>query len=280
MYQVTATYPDGESLVFFEYWEESAEYHAQLAHPKQTKPQELDLQKVQFDGLWHFYSVKFAYSQPDTARPRALHVGEMHISLSYDEEEASRRLDAAMNTVAVAALRAQIRNVSQYAWPDGSLYYWFASLLPEAEFRATELRRFEAELERVSLHPFKLPRTYKDKDGKKKRTFTHHYGESRVRVSRVREETQPYRCDPRKGCLHLVDLFNGIRTESYLSLQRDNLLAVPEKEAESFQEGLEVAYGHQNLFTPWAEERRSPEEIQAFAWGYYLARLLQLLTET
>jgi len=70
-----------------------------------------------------------------------------------------------------------------------------------------------------------------------------------------------------------------LRYESYGSAKHNETLLVPEKEAESFQEGVEVAYGHQNLFTSWAEDRRSPEEIQAFAWGHYLAKFLQLLTE-
>lgn len=277
IHKVKASYPHGVEASFFQCGPELAEFHARLVHPQQKKPEKLDIQPAPVDGSWHFYSVQFNYSAPDTARPKSIHGVGIHVSFSYDEEEASKRLCAAINTVVVAAFRAQIRHLSEYVWPDGSLYYLFASCLPEEEFKATELLRFEEELEQVSMNPFKLVRHYKD--GEKKRSFTHSYGESRVKVSRVREELNPLRRDSGKGSLHLVDLFNGVSYDGHLSFKYDETLQVPEKEAESFQGGFEVAYGHQNLFTPWADDRRSPEEVGIFAWGYYLAKFLQLLTE-
>lgn len=278
MHEVVATYKDKKSIRFFEDWgEEGAKRSARLAHPRQEKPVKIKIEPVRFDGSWHFYSVTCDYSVPDTARPKHFLGGGMHIAFGHDEKEASRRLSWAMNTVSVAALRAKIRIVSQYSWPDGSLYYWIVSRLPLEEFRAKELSRLRKELDYVSKHPFKLKRFYSD--GKKKRAFTHLYGESRVSIREVKEVRTPFRGDTYKcGYLNLVSLFNGDRYESHVWTKKDTNFAVSEKNAESFQEGFEVAYGHQNLFTPYIE-RRSQEEIEVFAGGYYLARIFQLLTE-
>lgn len=276
MYEVVATYRDKKSIRFFEDWhEEEAKRSARLVHPRRERAVKLKIEPVRFDGSWHFYSVVFDYSAPDSARPKHMLGGGIHISFGYDEKEASRRLSWAINTITVAGLRAKVRMVSQYAWPDGSLYYWFASQLPLAEFKAKELARFRKELDYVSKHPFKLRAYYQN--GKKKRAFIHLYGESRVSIQDVKEETTPYRRDPHKhGCLNLVGFFNGDRYEHHLACKEE--FFVSKENAESFQEGFEVAYEHQNLFTPYIE-RRTVEEIETFAGGYYLARILQLLTE-
>lgn len=268
---------------FFDHWEKDRSgYTAQLAHPQQKKPDRVEYKPLKVDASWFFYSVTFAYSVPDAARPKSVHGGGMHISFRHDEEEASRRLSAAINTLSAAIVRAKLVAASQYAWPDGSLYYWFASRRPPEEFRRKELSRLKKELEAVSLHPFTIRRLYDDFTPKgrkraKKRPFVHRFGESLVRVTKVTEVK-----DPLRGCykptLHLVDFFNRVPMEHWLATKLMEGPPVTPEMAEAFYEGFTHAYGHHTIFGIHLD-KRSPESINEFVAAYLFAQLLQVLTE-
>jgi hypothetical protein len=288
MFEVTAIWNEkfSEKPVerrFFEPGVDGASDSARLLHEKQIAPDRVDLVPMTLDASWNFYSVSFSYSVPDRARPKGVSVPGLHVSFRHDEEEGSRRLSLAINTLQAAIVRARLVAEHQYAWPDGSLYYWFASRLPLDEFKREELGRLQAELDAVSMSPFKIRRSYSHgkskKKGRVKRSyFTSHYGESRVRIDPNVRVENPLRYCYKGGYLHLLDLFNRVHFTPHYIAKKDGELKVDEKLAESFEEGFTVAYGHQKLFGIHLD-RRSEEEKTTFVVGHLLAQLLQVLTE-
>jgi len=279
MYEVVATFPAGEKITFYEprYGEGSElKKNALLAHPERVKPKEITVSPFALDASWNFYSVEFTYSVPDSARPKGISGPGYHISFGYDEEEGSRRLTKAINTLDVAILRLGFRATSQYVWPDGSLYYWFVSRATLEEFRSKEIPALEREMEAISMRPFSIREYYRD--GKKKRSYLREFGESRVRVLNVRKVEAPLRDCHKPGILNLVDLFNRTWYANVLGFARVGEMVVEEKLGSAFEEGFTVAYGHQNLFTSYLE-RYTPEESKIFTIAHSLAEFLQLLTE-
>lgn len=279
MFEVTATYPAGDVVTFYEHSENSLRTSARLAHPRQAEPTEIRARPFVVPPTWHVYSVDFSYYTPEHARPRSIHGDGLHVCFSYDEKEASNRLSLAENTLRVAIVRTRLIAAHQYSWPDGSLLYWFASELPLTDFdRLIARAKLAAELRAVSTKPFTLKLPFRD--GKKKlRRWARKYGESVVTVGHIHEVENPRRYDPCKWrCVHLLDYFNRHHYVDHVAAAKDPETAVTPQNADAFETGFCVAFGHQNLFTPYVE-RHSGEELSVFIAAYYIARFFQFLTE-
>lgn len=212
-------------------------------------------------GQYAYYSLDISYSP-----------GPYRGNLCEDEGTrlASNAATEAEHTLILALTRLRLEYQHSYSWPDGALYYDIRILA--SEDIADVKSRIDKECEEIQRNPIKLKYKYKNST-----TFsTYEVGAQQVRVKTPRRYDYPWESEGRGFTINMVDSFEN--DPLYMRMKHnEDAKDYENKLHTSFERGMQEAYGHPKLFYIRLIER-TEEEINTFAAGYILGKLILALT--